>query len=489
MHKIAIIGAGVIGAGWAARFALNGKHVKIFDPAPYATQKMEEVLALAKNAWYQLYSQELQTTGKIEFCDTIAETVADADWIQENTPEVLESKHQVLRDIQSSCSAEAVIASSTSGLTPSQLRQESTRPEQIIVAHPFNPVYLLPLVELVGLNPKQQDNFYTKISSFITEIGMYPLFVRQEIDAHIADRLLEAVWREALWLVKDGIATTAEIDESIRLGFGLRWAQMGLFETYRIAGGTAGMKHFMAQFGPCLTLPWTRLTDVPEFNDTLVDTIAQQSDQQSGKYSIRELEAIRDQNLVGFLRHLKQQNWGAGKIIAVHEQTLITAQSTQNLGFVPITFPLRHPVSPSWIDYNGHMTESRYLYCASLGTDALLDAIGAGLDYVADGHSYYTAESHIVHLREAKLGQMLEIQGYILSFDQKRLHVLLTVSHAGKPLAYIEQMCLHVNMHTAKVCPAPQTIIDTIARLQQQQPDSIPQEYIGRRIVGHHQSN
>jgi carnitine 3-dehydrogenase len=114
---------------------------------------------------------------------------------------------------------------------------------------------------------------------------MFPLTVRKEIDAHIADRFLEAVWREALWLVKDGVATTEEIDEAIRMGFGLRWAQMGLFETYRIAGGEAGMRHFLEQFGPCLTWPWTKLMDVPEFNDELVDLIAGQSDAQSGHRS------------------------------------------------------------------------------------------------------------------------------------------------------------------------------------------------------------
>ena len=112
---------------------------------------------------------------------------------------------------------------------------------------------------------------------------------RAEIDAHVADRLLEAVWRESLWLVKDGIATTEEIDDAIRYGFGIRWAQMGLFETYRVAGGEAGMKHFMSQFGPALKWPWTKLMDVPDFDETLVDLIAGQSDAQSGAYGIRDL--------------------------------------------------------------------------------------------------------------------------------------------------------------------------------------------------------
>jgi len=138
---------------------------------------------------------------------------------------------------------------------------------------------------------------------------------KKEIDAHIADRFLEAVWREALWLVKDGIATTEEIDEAIRMGFGLRWAQMGLFETYRIAGGEAGMKHFIEQFGPCLQWPWTKLMDVPELTDALVDQIASQSDAQSGHHSIRELERIRDTNLVAMMRALKAQDYGAGAVL------------------------------------------------------------------------------------------------------------------------------------------------------------------------------
>jgi carnitine 3-dehydrogenase len=146
-------------------------------------------------------------------------------------------------------------------------------------------------------------------------IGMKPLIVRKEIDAHIADRFLEAVWREALWLIKDGIATTQEIDDVIRYGFGMRWAQMGLFETYRIAGGEAGMRHFIAQFGPCLSWPWTKLMDVPELTEELTDMIADQSDAQSGMHSIRELERIRDDNLVAMMRALKGRNWGSGELL------------------------------------------------------------------------------------------------------------------------------------------------------------------------------
>ena len=142
---------------------------------------------------------------------------------------------------------------------------------------------------------------------------MHPLHVKKEIEAFIADRLLEAVWRESLWLVKDGIATTQDVDDAVRYGFGLRYAQMGVFDTYRVAGGEAGMRHFMAQFGPCLKWPWTKLMDVPEFTEELVDLIAGQSDEQSGHMSIREMERIRDDNLIAILHGLKGNDWGCGQ--------------------------------------------------------------------------------------------------------------------------------------------------------------------------------
>ena len=113
-----------------------------------------------------------------------------------------------------------------------------------------------------------------RAKQFYASMGMKPVHVKKEIEAFVADRLLEAIWRESLWLIKDGITTTEELDDIVRFGFGLRYAQMGVFETYRIAGGEAGMRHFLAQFGPCLKWPWTKLMDVPEYNDELVELIA-----------------------------------------------------------------------------------------------------------------------------------------------------------------------------------------------------------------------
>ena len=190
-----------------------------------------------------------------------------------------------------------------------------TYPDRLVVGHPFNPVYLIPMVEVVGGKQTSDGSISTAISLY-EAAGMNPLHVRVEIDAFIADRLLEAVWREALWLVKDGVATTEEIDDVIRLGFGLRWAQMGLFENYRISGGEGGMEHFIRQFGPSLDWPWSKLTDTPELTNELVMRISDQSDAQSGHYSIRELERIRDNNLVDMMLALESNQWGAGLAIS-----------------------------------------------------------------------------------------------------------------------------------------------------------------------------
>jgi carnitine 3-dehydrogenase len=317
--KVAVIGGGVIGAGWIARFAENGIDVAVYDPAPDAEEKAAVVLANAEHAYSTLTTAPRADKGTIRFAASIGDAVRDASLIAEAVPEDPSIKAAVYAEIEESADPSALIASSTSGILPSTLQQGLKHPERLLVAHPFNPVYLLPLVELVAGKETAAD-VIPRATEFYSSIGMRPLHIKKEIEAFVADRLLEAVWREGLWLIKDGIATTEEIDDAIRFGFGLRWAQMGMFETYRLAGGDAGMRHFIAQFGPCLQWPWTKLTNVPELTDELVDKISSQSDAQSGHHSIQELTRIRDDNLVAILKALKGNNWGAGETLADYEQ-------------------------------------------------------------------------------------------------------------------------------------------------------------------------
>ncbi|HEV2898873.1 MAG TPA: carnitine 3-dehydrogenase [Pseudaminobacter sp.] len=315
--KAAAIGGGVIGAGWVARLLLNGIDVSIYDPDPEASRKVGEVMKGARRAYRQMLPDGLPKEGKLTFAKTIAEAVADADFIQESVPERLDLKHKVLAEIDAHAPVNAIVGSSTSGIKPSDMQTAMKYPERLVVGHPFNPVYLLPLVEIVGGKDTLPEAIEVAKEMYAS-IGMKPVVIRKEIEAFVGDRLLEAAWREALWLIKDGICTVEELDDIMRYSFGLRWAQMGMFQVYRVAGGEAGMRHFMAQFGPCLKWPWTKLMDVPEFNDELVDLIATQSDDQAHGLSIRELEKIRDDNLVAIMDALARQNkgkgWGAGAL-------------------------------------------------------------------------------------------------------------------------------------------------------------------------------
>ena len=452
----AIIGGGVIGGGWAARFLLSGWDVRVFDPDPEAERKIGEVLANARRSLPGLSDVALPEEGKLSFHDDLAEAVAGAEWVQESVPERLDLKQKVYGQLMAAVGADAVIGSSTSGFKPSELQEGTARPGQIVVAHPFNPVYLLPLIELVTTDANDADTI-KRASGIIRDIGMYPLHVKKEIDAHIADRFLEAVWREALWLVKDGIATTEEIDDAIRYGFGIRWAQMGLFETYRVAGGEAGMRHFMAQFGPALKWPWTKLMDVPEFTDELVDMIADQSDAQSGQYSIRELERIRDDNLVGMMRALKAQDYGAGALLNAQDQRMragtALAGGVEQMGDLsqPI-LTLSRAVPLDWTDYNGHMTESRYLDAFALSTDRFMEMIGCDSDYIADpqGGSYFTAETHIRHLSEAHAGDQITVRTQLLLGQGKKLHLFHRMYRGEELIATGEHFLLHVSLETRK---------------------------------------
>ncbi|WP_158818221.1 L-carnitine dehydrogenase [Methylocapsa sp. S129] len=319
-QRIGLVGGGVIGAGWAARFLLNGHDVSIFDPDPEIGRKLELVIGNARRAQIKLFPGLSPPEGRLTIAASVSEAVADADFVQESLPEREDLKQTVLAAIEQATRPEVVIASSTSGLLPTRLQSAMAHPERFVVGHPFNPVYLLPLVEVCG-GEKTSDAAKQAAIQLYAAIGMRPLHVRKEIDGFIADRLLEALWREALWLVKDGIATTEEVDDAIRFGAGLRWSFMGTFLIYRMAGGEAGMRHFLAQFGPALKLPWTKL-EAPELTDELIDLVSAQSDDQAAGVSIRDLEIQRDDCLIGVLSALRAAEFGAGKVVEDHAQRL-----------------------------------------------------------------------------------------------------------------------------------------------------------------------
>ena len=430
--------------------------VRVFDPDPQAGRKLSDVLTNADRAYSKLTLAPRPPKAEWRMAGSVAEAVEGAELIVEAVPERIDLKHRVYAELEDA-NTDGTVASSTSGYKPTDLQAPMQHPGRLIVAHPFNPVYLLPLVEIVA-GEKTDGAVVERAIAFYERLGMKPVRLRKEIDAFIADRFLEAVWREGLWLVKDGIGTTQEIDDCIRFGFGLRWAQMGLFETYRLAGGEAGMRHFIEQFGPALKWPWTKLMDVPELTDELIDTIASQSDAQSGAYSIRELERIRDDNLIAIMQALKTNRWGAGRALADYERRLFDMGAVKpSIGLSGPIRTVERIVPPDWTDYNNHMNEAKYLQCFADASDALMRVIGADADYIAAGLSYFTVETHIRHLGEVRAGEPITVDTVVLAGYGKKMHLFHEMRHGdGNMLATGEHMLLHVSLQTRSACePAP----------------------------------
>ena len=321
--NISCIGCGTIGAGWVARLIQNGISVKIYDPTPLSKSRLYSMLENSKRAYKKLFPNTRVTFGTFEYYTDISKALENIDFIIESVPERIDIKQQIYEKIENQCSPTTLITSSTSGIKPSDLQEKMVNPERLIVAHPFNPVYLIPMVEVVG-GSKTELVFVKKACDFFKSIFMKPVHIKKEIEAFVADRLLEAIWRESLWLIKDGICTTQELDDIVRYGFGLRYAQMGVFQTYRTAAGEGGMRQFLHHFGPCLSWPWTKLMNVPEFNDELIDLISSQSDEQAEGKSITDLERIRDDNLVEIQKALEKNDYGAGTLIKKAKETFET---------------------------------------------------------------------------------------------------------------------------------------------------------------------
>ncbi|MFC4023565.1 3-hydroxyacyl-CoA dehydrogenase NAD-binding domain-containing protein [Oceanobacillus longus] len=296
IKNIAIIGTGVIGNGWIARFIAKGYNVTAFDLAEGAEERTRAMLNRVWPSLKELGISDIASQDNLSFVTTLEEAVATADYVQENVPEREELKKSVLQSIDANTNPNVIIGSSTSGIMPSTLQDGLKNPERLIVAHPFNPVYILPLVEIVG-GEKTSKETIERADALLTAIAMKPLIVTKEIEGHIADRLMEALWREALHLVNDGIATTEEVDKAIIYGAGLRWAQMGPFMTFHLAGGDAGMRHMLEQFGPALKLPWTKL-EAPELTDELKERVITGSEKSAGNLSVAELEEKRNEFLV-----------------------------------------------------------------------------------------------------------------------------------------------------------------------------------------------
>ena len=292
IRRVGLVGGGVIGTGWSIRCLARGLDVSVTDPAPGAEENLREAVGRAWPIMEQVGLADGASQDRLDFVSSIEEAVSGADFVQENVPEHEDLKIEVFSEIGRHAPRDAIIASSSSGFLPTRIQARTEAPERVIIGHPFSPLYILPLVEIVG-GRETSEEAVRAAAGYYRRIGMRPLHVRNEIDAYISDRLQQAVWHESLHLVNDGIATIPEIDAAITGGPGLRWAFMGTAMAWHLAAGAGGMRATLAHFGPAMELPWTKLK-APELTDELARRVIEGCDEATGDRDWREMQRRRD---------------------------------------------------------------------------------------------------------------------------------------------------------------------------------------------------
>ena len=304
IKKVAVIGAGVIGTGWIIRFLAHNLKVVAYDKD---IKLQKNIISELKRTWpyvKKLFNKKKLKIKNFKYVTSIEEAIKDADFIQECAPENYKLKTNLMNIIGKHAKQNAIISSSSSGLLPSRIYSRCINPSRTIIAHPFNPVYMIPGVELVP-GKKTKKNTLSKADRFYKSISMNPIILKKELPGYLSDRLQEALWREALHIVNEGYATTKDLDRAVEDGPGLRWSLMGTFLTFHLAGGKAGMKHMLEQFGPALKLPWTKLK-APKLSKKLSSRVIIGTRKQAKGKSVEKLSIIRDEYLVNLQKLRKK---------------------------------------------------------------------------------------------------------------------------------------------------------------------------------------
>ncbi|MBC8038076.1 MAG: L-carnitine dehydrogenase [Rhizobiales bacterium] len=312
IKTVGIAGTGLIGAGWAARLLIRGFDVVAYDVHPAAEAKLRAAIKVAWPSMEKLLGKS-KKKGKLTFTTDLKEMAGKSQFVHEAAPEREDLKIKLFRDIGALTERDVIISSSSSGFLPTRLQSQCKHPERVLIGHPFNPVYLLPLVELVP-GAKTSAEAMDRAGDYFESIGMQVLRLKKEIDGYICDRLQEALWREALNILDKDIGSTGDIDDSIIYSAGMRWAFMGSFLTYHVAGGPGGMRHFIEQFDPTLDLPWTDLK-FPKWNAALEKRLVEGCEAQAGGRSVAAIEAKRNDVLVDMMKLFKKHKIGAGLVL------------------------------------------------------------------------------------------------------------------------------------------------------------------------------
>ncbi|MGW9003784.1 3-hydroxyacyl-CoA dehydrogenase NAD-binding domain-containing protein [Brevibacterium casei] len=493
VRTITCIGAGTIGGGWAAYFLARGFTVKVWDPDPNAGDRLARLIDAAWPALAELNMVDGADRNAWTVHTDLAEALAGTDFVQESAPENLDLKRQLLADIDALTPASVVVGSSTSGYAMTEMATEVARPERFVVKHPFNPPYLIPLVEVVGgeaTAPAAVD----WAAEFYDLIGKSVIRMDREVPGFIANRLQEAQWREALHMVAAGEASVEQIDRSITDGPGLRWPFHGPMLTFHLAGGPGGMGHMLDHFGPSLKSPWTRL-EAPELTTGLRDAVVAGCEDEADERSIADLVAERDAGIVALRRLTADRPTSAASDApdvpeppesAVASATEAVSASTAEAATASATATARGrqladystPVREEWIDYNGHLSEAYYVLVFGFATDQVMDELGLDAAYrKASGCSLYTVESHIRYLDEVSLGATLTVRPQLFSAGAKKLHLAYEMLVDDRVVATEEILALHVDQNADRAVEFPKEIAERIAEVDRSTP-----EWSGRSV-------
>lgn len=306
IRTVAAIGAGVIGSGWVAAFLGSGRSVRLFDPAEGAGERTRAHVA---GAWDQMVALGVAQAdddwlGRLSFHADLADALEGADFIQESTPERPELKRALFEDLDRLAPADILVASSTSSLPISELQVGLTSAARFVLGHPFNPVHLVPLVE-VGGGEATPAEVVDVVHALYTSMGKKPIRLQREIFGHIGNRLTSAMFREAVRLVAEGYASVEDIDKAIRFGPALKWAIQGQFTTFHTSGGEGGLAEFLPKFAPGIVRRWSTMADPPLTDPALQDLLVQQMEQAAHGKSMREIAAHQDAKLMAMLKLLR----------------------------------------------------------------------------------------------------------------------------------------------------------------------------------------
>ncbi|WP_260855021.1 3-hydroxyacyl-CoA dehydrogenase NAD-binding domain-containing protein [Mesorhizobium amorphae] len=303
IETVAVVGSGLIGGAWAAYFLSRGLKVRAHDPQPGAEARLRKTVDDALRDLSQLKPVASACADNLLFFDLIEDALNGCDYVQENAPEKLMLKQDLLAAIDAIAAPDVVIGSSTSSFIASELQLRCRHPERVLVAHPFNPPHLVPLVELVrGTATAQaaQDAAF----AFMERIGKVPIKVAREAPGHVANRMTAALWREAVNIVAEGIASVADVDKAIRSGPGLRWAIDGPHMLYHLGGGEGGMAAYLKHLGPAQEARWASL-GAPKLDAEICAALISGVEEEAAGQDIEELSARRDRLLIALLRTLE----------------------------------------------------------------------------------------------------------------------------------------------------------------------------------------